>query len=224
MTSLLPKFSRRGGRAAALPALLLLLALPPAALAGKGEDVIARVQKNFQSVQGLTVHFEMRHQGEGDALLAEEAGKLFLADQGRFRMEARSQTVVSDGETLWSYSPADNQVLIYRAAEAGDQVLTPRQILFDFPQRYRVEAVETAELAGRTADLLIMVPTDEADPTRQLRVWVDRNDGYPRRFIIEDLADNVTVFDFENYQAGQNLPEDTFRFAPPPGADVIDMR
>jgi outer membrane lipoprotein carrier protein len=207
-----------------IPAILALLLFSLTAYAGNGEDVIARVQKNFDSVQGLSVHFDMRQQGDGSTVLAEEAGKLFLAEAGRFRMEARSQTVVGDGKTIWSYSPADSQVIIYDAAETQDQILTPRQILFEFPRRYRVQDFQSVAWEGRPADLLIMIPTDEADPTRQLLVWVDRQDGYPRRFQAEDLAGNVTVFDFENYQAGQKFPDDTFRFTPPPGVNVIDMR
>jgi len=209
-----------------LPIVLLFCLMLPAAkaLAGKGDAIIRRVQSRFKSLNGLSVRFEVRYGVVGEDDTFEEAGRFQLDGQGRFRMETPRQTLVCDGSTFWTYDPLERQVLIYGADEKNGLFLTPSQLLYEYPVKYRVEEVKEELLSGRICDVLLMVPRDETDPTRMLKVWVDRDDNLTRRFLIEDLVGNITIFDFEAFELNLKLPDETFHFVPPENAEVIDMR
>ncbi len=204
---------------------ILLLAaggfvLPVPSRAAAGDDVIRRVQDKFKSLKNLSVSFTMSGGGSPERV----EGRLFISDKGRFRLESPGQIIVSDGQTVALYSPPQNQVILYTASESDNPILSPRQLLFDYIKNYRVVSVSDSVVAEAPCDVLEMTPLDPSDPTRLVRVWIDRQECYTRRFLLEDLAGNVTVFDFHGFQIGQKFPADTFHFVPPENAEVIDMR
>jgi outer membrane lipoprotein carrier protein len=213
-----PRFSRK------LPLLIVLLAaLPSLSRAAAGDDVIRRVQTKFQSLKALSVHFDMTYSAS-DSTVTKFAGKLFLGSPGHFRMESAAQTIVSDGQTLWTYSPDQKQVIIYNPAGNDHPLLTPQQLLFEYPEKYSIKSVKQDKLNSLTCDLLVMTPKDPSDPTKALQIWVDRQESFTRRFQLEDLAGSVTTFDFKDFKTGSSFPDSTYTFAPPAGVEVVDMR
>lgn len=190
--------------------------------AGKGEDVIQKAQAKFRSLKTLSLRLEVQYKTATDS--SAEQGRLIWAQGGRFRMETARQTIVSNGKIIWSYNAQENQVILYDARSENNPFLTPQQLLFEYPQKYRVQSVENVTLDDLPCDLLAMQPKDQTDPTKELRVWVDRREHFTRRLQMEDLAGNQTVFNFEDFISGQNLPDSTFHFVPPQTAEVIDAR
>ncbi len=197
------------------------------ASADPGADLLRKVQEKFQTLQSLSVHFEMRAQAADSSLISDltsTSGRLFLGEQGKFRMESGGQVIVCDGLTIWLFHPAERQVIIYPALENQSPFLTPRQLLFDYAKNYHLEKVADEPLGKYSCRILEMKPLDPSDPTRLVKVWVDRREYLTRRFLIEDLIGNVIIFDFEEFHLGQNLPDSTFQFVPPPGVEVVDLR
>ncbi len=201
----------------------LVLLAPILLLASPGDDVIRRVQEKFQSVKTLSLRFVMDYR-ESDSTGTVIEGRLFLGEPGYFRMESSMQTIASDGQNLWAFSPDENQVVIYPASTQDMPLLTPQQLLFDYPAKYKVQSIKQDRLEGITCDLLVMTPKDPSDPTKTLKIWVDRRESFTRRFQLEDLSGGVTTFDFKDFRSGQPLPDSTFTFTAPTGVEVMDLR
>ena len=214
-------FPHIGSRFLILLALLSLQILPKAQ-AETGQEIIKKVQAKIQSIQALTLRFSAQIPLE-DKVLAEE-GRIYFAQGGRFRMESAGQILVCDGTTLWAYSPADSQVVIFTAGAGGTPFFTPQQLLFEYPERYEVKSVEKVQYAGMPCHLLTMTPRDITDPMDHMKVWVDRRDSLTRRLEIEDMTGARSIFAFENIEIRQNLPDSTFQITLPPAVKVIDMR
>ncbi len=196
------------------------------ALSASGEDVIARVQAKYKSLKHLTLHFSMitASESQGAGTREELEGRIFLGGKGRYRLESREQTLVCDGKTLWSFHSGENQVILYRADAEETPFIAPDRLLFEFPKKYRVVGVSEAWIGDIPCFVLNLLPREAADPTKSLEVWVDQDQYLTRRVRLEDLAGNVTVFEFEDFQTGQKLPDQIFRFDSPAGAEVIDLR
>lgn len=209
-----------------LPFLLLLGVLhhPLSVSAGEGDAIIQQVRKAFRELTTLTAQFEVRYGVAGVDTMSREAGRFFMSDSGRFRMETPRQTIACDGQTIWMYNPLENQVIIRSVAGGVNDLITPKRLLYDYPELYTVIQVDHDQISGHPCDVLVMKPKSETDPTRQVKVWVDRQSHLTRKFFVEDLADNVTVFEFKNFQPGVDLPDDIFQFSPPQGTEIIDLR
>jgi outer membrane lipoprotein carrier protein len=204
--------------------LLLFAFLCDPVSAAAGDNIIAEVQKKFESLTTLNAHFEVWYQVSGAPEVKTEVGKIYMDDKGGFRTETEEQLVVCDGETIWMYNVNQQQVIIRHKDEGADDIITPQRLLYEYPDLYQVDETRTDEFNGRPCHVLVMKPIQETDPTRQLLVWVDQENFLTRKFQVEDLADNVTIFEFEAFQLGEPLPEGTFHFSPPGGVEIIDMR
>ena len=203
---------------------ICLILASQVAFAGKGEAIIRKVQEKFESLNTLSVHFEALLQSDLEGESQCEAGVIYLDSTGRYRTETTTQTIVFDGRSIWMYNSNENQVIIRSAEQGADDLLTPQRLLYEYPTLYAIENVEKATCSGFPCYRLVMVPKEETDPTRQLQVWIDMKEYLTRKFVLEDLAGNVTTFEFKSFQIGQVLPDATFQFTPPEGAEVIDMR
>jgi outer membrane lipoprotein carrier protein len=198
--------------------------MPFPAFCGGGETIIQRVQEKFKAITTLTLNFDVHYQMAGSTQSSHEVGKLWLDHLDKFRLESPSRTIVCDGRVVWMYDPSQKQVILRNVEDQQGDILNPRQLFFDYPSRYQVKKVEKANLSGYSCDILSMIPKDAADPTRKLQVWIDRQDSYTRKILLEDLAGNFTTFEFGNFSAGQNLPDGTFQFKAPAGVEIIDTR
>lgn len=209
-----------------LPLILCLCLLHqfPAKSADRGDEIIRQVQARFETVSTVSARFNLRYTSTGAEEVYNEEGRLYLEDHNRFRTETDQQIIVSDGKTIWVYNRAENQVIIRNFEDGIEDFLTPQQLLYEYPQRYGVVSVQEGEYSGMVCDILMMEPIDETDPTRILQVWVDRENRFTRKFVLEDMADNITVFEFEEFQWGEKLSDKTFHFLPPEGSEVIDVR
>jgi outer membrane lipoprotein carrier protein len=211
---------------AVLPFLLLSAVLfnPPEVFAGRGDEIVKKVQETFAGLKTLSVRFDMQYQVPESAEIQRETGRFWMDDRGRFRTETQRQTVVCDGRTVWMYNPDQKQVIIRSVADGTDDLVTPGKLLYDYPDLYSVVEIGEDNRSGKTYTVLVMKPKSETDPTREIKVWIDPDDFLTRRFMIVDLADNVTLFDFLNYELNQPIPEDTFTFLPPEGTEIFDLR
>ena len=81
-----------------------------------GPEVIRRLQGQFAAMHSLSARFEKRHCWNLDGQTHEIEGRIYVQKPDRFRLETGMQTVVTDGETVWSYVPENRQVLVQRYA------------------------------------------------------------------------------------------------------------
>ena len=216
-------FSTKTGDILSLFVLIILIFNVNFAFAGKGDSIIDKVEKKIMSLGEFSVHFEMRFEADGTDDIQQLEGTLYWDGEHCFRMQTPQQVIVSDGETLWMYDTIENQVLIYDPND-GIPILTPRQLLYEYSEGYRIEKIEKTEYAEMTCDLLYMLPKEPTDPTRSVKVWVDRKERLTRKLLTEDLVGNITIFEFENFDCESEIPEDIYHFDPPAGVEIIDMR
>ncbi|MBI1846545.1 MAG: outer membrane lipoprotein chaperone LolA, partial [Candidatus Rokubacteria bacterium] len=104
-------------------ALVLIFALLPArsAAAQSLEDVVAGVEGAYARIADLKADFIQQafNKSLGQTIKAE--GTVYLKRPGKMRWEYRSpapQQIVSDGQSLWVYTPDLNQVNVGEAPRA----------------------------------------------------------------------------------------------------------
>lgn len=185
--------------------LLLALLLPPALSA----DELSELRRFYSRLQSLSL----------EAVSAEGVElSLTVARGNRFRAAWQGRLVVSDGYTIWSYTPARRQVVISSASAALGSGL--EQAITLLLQRGPLTVVQ------RSADSLhVRCPLSETDGlgfeeallTVRNRDWhiltVElRGQGSTQRWAIRSFRPNPP------------LTAEDFRFQPPSGAEIIDLR
>ena len=189
----------------------------PAAASG-----IDRLNRFIASTQSATGEFEQRIYGRDRNGVQASRGTFAFARPGRFRWtyaKPYEQVIVGDGARVWVYDPELKQVTVRKLDLA-------------------LGATPAALLAGSNEALRAFTLKDEG--TRDGLEWVEavpreRESNFERirmgfgfsgleRMELVDAFGQTTELRFTGFQRNARVDPELFRFAPPPGADVIGDR
>ncbi|HLU58986.1 MAG TPA: outer membrane lipoprotein carrier protein LolA [Pseudonocardia sp.] len=154
--------------------------------------------------------------------------------RGRVQLPTDSgeRTLVSDGETFWSWNSEDRTVRRVpkgehdRDAGDADPGATAAKVLAKLQPTSLISVDGTSEVAGRPAYELVLAPRPtERTLLREVRVAVDAEHRMPLRLTVlaTGSPDPAVEVGFTDLSFGPQDPE-LFRFTPPPGAKVEDAQ
>ncbi len=202
---------------------LFLLAHPAAFGGENAADILEKVQEKYESIRDASLTFTRRVVFGVTQTRQDFAGTLAMKKGNRYRIELEDQTIVTDGKSVWTYSKINNQVFVdaYREDSVS---FSPDRVLVNAPENYTAAILGREEVAKKEATVLKLVPKSEKSNLKWMKVWVDRDDWLMRRIQLLDIADNLTTYEVGSLKLNTGIPDSTFRFTPPPGVEVIDVR
>ncbi len=142
------------------------------------------------------------------------------------------RTLVSDGETFWSWNSEDRTVRRIPQGEHerdsgnADPGAAAAEALAKLRPTSVISVDGTSEVAGRPAYELVLAPAStERTLLREVRVGVDAEHRTPLRLSVlaTGSAEPALQIGFTDIEFGPQDPE-LFRFTPPPGAKVEDAK
>jgi chaperone LolA len=201
------------------------LVLPRAASAVTGAEVIERMQERFQKAKTYEAHFEKQfYWAILDKHLSRQ-GHIYTRRPGQFRVQVEDgDLVVADGDAIWAYSKANEQVVVSRYQ---GELHTPWEILVEYAASYQPLAVEETEAGGRKVYLLTLQPTDDVPAAlrlQRMRLWVERKDWHLLRVEQVEANDDVSTYILSGHRTNEKLDDELFQFSPPDGTEIIDRR
>ena len=216
------KSSRRVWVWPGLLALWLGALWPQSAWCITGAQVIDKMRKSFARYKTFSASFEKQFYWAVLDQSSSLEGKIYTRRPDHFRVEAGDgNLVVADGETIWSYVPQNEQVIV-GSYQGG--LKTPWEILVDYTDRYVTVAVEEVRLGRRNCYLLALEPRAPNAYVSRMKIWVERNHWHLLKVEQIEANDNVTTYILEDHKTNRNLDDKLFRFESPAGVEVIDRR
>lgn len=209
-------------------ALGLLLLRPPSAAAEPLDEVVQRVQAIYQSLTDLKADFnqEAFNKSLGQTIKAD--GTVYLKRPGKMRWEYRTpspQQIVSDGQSLWVYTPDLNQVNVGEAPRAlagpaGSFLAGLGKVSEEFSVRYLNPAVPTDAAGNPVLDLAPKRPTPVLT---RLILTVDPKEFLVRKAVLYDQFENTVTMLFTRITVNAGLADRLFTFTPPKGVAVVPL-
>lgn len=208
---------------------VLALATAGPAMAQDAGEIIGRAARVYRSLASLQADFE---QVIDNPMIDSAESKGVLVQAGNSRLSMRftdplGEAVVVDGKHVWIYTPSTvpNQVLRMKVPSGGPAYgYNLLAWLLDRPtERYTPSYVRTERLAGRTTDVIKLVPAVPDLPFTQAVIWLDREDALPRRLEILEHSGATRTLRLARLRTNARIPERTFTFKVPAGARVVDQ-
>lgn len=157
-----------------------------------------------------------------DADPVETRGILVLGPANAFRLTSSELVLVSDGQTVWQYAPANRQVLVQAIARL-DPGSMPGALLRSALESPMIDS-GAGKIGSRAALRVRLAPTGGVlKRYREIAIYLDRRDGGPLGLEVVDGAANTTVWRIEKIGRAKAKP-DLFRFVAPKGVEVVDTR
>jgi outer membrane lipoprotein carrier protein len=200
----------------------LCLLLPSPARAQSDAISLADVQGAYDALDGLRASFVQLISSDfaGDTTRIE--GTVLLSGN-KYRVETPDQTVITDGETTWIYTPADSQVVVNDAGDDATQV-TPKTFLTASSERYRIEKSTAALRDGVPHAKLSVTATDASSRFQEATLWVRRTDRVVTRMKATDRNGSTLDLRLRNVVTAPSLQDSSFTFSPPAHVEVVDLR
>jgi len=191
-----------------------------------GKKLVDWIQDAYEDMETLRCGFQ---QETSLALMGDEPvvseGTMELGYNDRFRFESAGMIMVSDGLTLWRYNTLGDPptVIVENVGDAEPGVI-PREILFDYPKKFKMGKVEEGTLSGRSVYVFEMTPKKDDLGVKSVKVWVDEMDALTRKMEIVDDSGNLTTFTLIDLELNVDIKDSRFRLEVPKGVKVYDLR
>lgn len=195
--------------------------IPQEVQAQSANEVFDKMRNALKKEKSISIAYEQSYKWKSSNSGSKSAGKLDMQDLIKFRLYTEEQTIVSDGESIWSYTPFTKQVIINRIDKSGGTIL-PGDFLSDYPKDYRAKLLKEDRFEGEY--LLELKPKESGSFVTAIRIWVDGEDYLIRSIEYIDINQNVTLWEITEINLNPNFDDSHFKFDSPSGVETVDLR
>ncbi len=187
------------------------------------KDVTDKMQSRYEMIDDATATFN-KHVKLGFSDIEQTySGTIMIKKPTKLRMEAENETVVTDGITVWLYSPVNNQVIIDKYKENQNSI-APENFLLNLPQNYYATLLSVGKEKNVATAMVKLVPKDDRSFVKSVKIVVDQGTWNVRTITVLDVNDTETTYTIKDLKLNTNLSDKTFVYTPPPGVEVVDLR
>ncbi len=209
--------------------LTALLACPAVAAALTVDEAVRGIEGAYARINDLKADFNQTAFNKSLNQKIPAKGTMYVKKGGKLRWEYTEPTrqeIVSDGKTLWVYTPSLNQVNTGPAPEAlagpaGSFLAGLGKVREQFSVRFLNPAQPT------DADGLVVLDLTPRQPTPtlvRLILAVDAKTWEVRKAVVYDQFDNTVTMKFTKVTANAGLPDSLFTFVPPKGVATVPLK
>jgi outer membrane lipoprotein carrier protein len=200
-----------------------------AAAAQDAGAIVGRSSRVYRSLSSLSADFvQLIDNPMIDS--AESRGTLVQAGEDKLAMrftDPPGEAIVIDGRSIWVYTPSTTPGQVIRMSVPSGGPVYGYNILawlLDRPaERYTATYVRADRLNGRAVDVVRLDPSVPDLPFERAIVWLDQEDGLPRRLEITERSGATRTLTLSKVRTNRSVPDQTFTFQVPAGVRVVDQ-
>jgi len=211
------------GGTAALPA--TALAQSPPTL----DDVVRGLEGAYGKMNDLKAEFTQTAFNKSLNQSIPAQGTVYLKKGGKLRWEYSDPTpqeIVSDGKTLWVYTPTLSQVNVGPAPEAlSGPAGSFLSGLGKLREHFAVRFLNPADPRDKEGNVALDLTPKQSLPTMtRLILSVDPKSWEARRAVIYDQFENTVTMQFSKITVNTGLADKLFTFVAPKGVATVPLR
>ncbi len=187
-------------------------------------EVAAKVQKAYEVINGYEASFTQTYVAKAFGVDKKEStGTVTFVKPGKMRWEYKTpkgNLVVSDGTTLWSYTPTENQAR--KMAVKDSQMPTALSFLQgkgDLTKDFNLSLAAKQNMEG--GYVLEAKPKVATNLYQTVLFYVDGTTFQVRSVLIQDPQDNRNKFVFEKPTVNGKIEASVFVWTPPKGVTIV---
>ncbi len=180
---------------------------------GKGDQLLKSLQNKFNSIVNLTAEFSQSVNGKINL-----SGKFFFEKKNKLRLELKNLIIVSDGKTNWSYNKKDNKVVISDYDKENPSVFSISDFIESYPSQCSVSSIQEG---GR--EILVLTAKSNSMKFKTAKIWINE-ENLIEKISINSSGGKAVEITFKGYQINQKLSSTIFKFIPPKGSSIVDIR
>jgi outer membrane lipoprotein carrier protein len=215
-----------------LALLSLLVAVVPAAAQAPNaalDEAVRGVEGAYGRMTDLKADFTQTAFNKSLNQTIPASGTVYLKKGGKLRWEYAEPTpqqIVSDGKTIWIYTPTLNQVNTGRAPDAlAGPAGSFLSGLGKLREHFHVRLLNPAQPKDAEGNVQLDLTPKQPLPTLQrLILAFDPNGWQLRRAVVYDQFENTVTMKFTKLAINSGLEDKLFAFVPPKGVATVPLK
>lgn len=194
---------------------VLLITSSINAYAIDANSALNNVAKKFSSSKSISATFSLIDNGHS------EYGTIILSGN-KFVIKTKEVSTWFDGKTQWSYSSSINEVNISEPTATELQQINPFAIINNFKTAFNAKLLNSPKGCYK----ILLTAKDGKQPTKSVELTINSATNFPSLIVITAKNNSKATIKIKTINAGNKLPESTFKFNPKnyPGVEIIDLR
>jgi outer membrane lipoprotein carrier protein len=183
--------------------------------------VLENVREKYSTMNDVSADFiqtvKLRYKQSGQ----KTPGAIQLKKGNKYRITTEQQTIVTDGKTVWMYSPSSKQVLIDVYKKNRGQ-FSPDKFLIGLSKDFSASNVDTVN--GQL--ILTLQPTKTAAVSSlmtSVKAWVNKNSWFVEKIEYSGNNGTITTIILSNILFNKGIADNNFRFEITPDMKVVDV-
>lgn len=189
-------------------------------------QVLDKVRDTYDNITDVTAAFTEEVKFKYSNIQQTLSGELEIKKGNKYRIQTDQQTIVTDGTTVWSYSPVNKQVLIDDYKENA-KTFSPDKFLFSVPTDFQAVFLDEKKPESSQMYTLKLIPregTPSAAAVKSLKLWVAAKDWSIRKVEYIDKNETQRTYTIHSMSLNTGIPDRNFTFTVPNGVQVVDLR
>jgi outer membrane lipoprotein carrier protein len=215
-----------------IPALLLvpslLLSVAAASAAASLDEVVKGLESAYGQMSDMKAEFAQTAYNKSLNQTIPAQGTVYLKRGGKLRWEYAEPTpqeIVSDGKTLWVYTPTLNQVNTGPAPEAlAGPAGSFLAGLGKLREHFAVRFLNLAQPTDRDGNYVLDLTPKNPLPTLTRLILTVSPRWEVRKAVVYDQFENTVTMQFAKMAINTGLPDRVFTFVPPKGVATVPLR
>ncbi len=202
---------------------IICMLFTPAAAVESIDEIVGQLQNNYQTVNSYAAKFKQEAKIKAYPITQESSGELFFKKPGKIRWNYQTpekQEIVSDGKTVWLYTPSLNQVMKTDYSQAT-QSKVASVFLSGMGNLKKDFDLSLESSTGKSGFIhLVLIPKDGSDTVKSLVLTIDSKSKHITGSKLTDIYGNMTMISFSDFKFNIDLEDSLFDFKPPAGVEI----
>lgn len=190
----------------------------------KAGKILDQMSAKYQQMKAFNATFTQTLENDAAKVKENLSGDITVSGQ-KFRLKMNGQEVINNGQTVWTYMKAENEVNI-SDSDPDDQQISPSQIYTLYKKGYKYTYVQEARENGVLCDIIELSPEDRTNQIYKVRMVVSKADKSVKSWKMFKKNGNRYTVTIKKFQPNVPVDATTFTFdkSKYKGVKVIDLR
>lgn len=194
--------------------LFILLIAVNICLGQNENSFLNKVQTKFKQIENFKAEFVQKTKYLTVDNNVKISGGFIYKQGGKYIIELKGQTIVSNGETIWNFNKKLNRVVVNNVSDDPSS-FSIEKFIYDYPKFCDVKSIETNSLH--------LKPQNDDLDFQDATIWFTK-DLLIQKLEIRDNTDALYELTFNKIEINQDIKDSQFTFEPEESTKIIDLR
>ncbi|MGF1565568.1 MAG: outer membrane lipoprotein carrier protein LolA [Flavobacteriales bacterium] len=190
------------------------------------DKILTELSNKAKNYTTVYVEYSSQLIDKVNAVDVKQSGKVYVKGE-KYYVELGDYTMISDGQSVWTYEKAANDCYIDYLEDVADGALSPSKMFTIWEEGFKHEFKSEVKEGAQTLFWINLYPTNPSEKNyHTIQLYVDKAKMEVVKFIVKGREGSDIVYKLDKFTPNQAITDAQFKFDSKkfPGVNIIDNR